>query len=292
MINVGVSSNVATLTDVVVKSPMAAWLTRERVEREWTTLSYPSLPYLELAIRQHEALLGLLHDSGCRIHQLPEDDATGLDSVFVHDPVVTGPTGVILCRMGKAARAEEPEALGRWLTGSGVPVVGRIEPPGRLEGGDVVWLTSSRVVVGEGYRSNAEGIAQLQRLLGSDVRVIAVSLPHWTGPADCLHLMSLISPIAERVALVYSRLLPVPFRTMLLEQGWQLVEVPDSEYDRMACNVLPVAPSDCIMLEGCPETRARLEAAGTRVRTFPGSDLCLKGGGGPTCLTRPLHRTT
>ena len=290
MTSVGVSNNFGTMTDVVVKSPVAAWLTRERVEREWTTLSYPSLPFLELAIQQHEALLRLLDDSGCRIHQLPEDDATGLDSVFVHDPAVTGPTGVILCRMGKVARAGEPEALGRWLTRNGVPVVGRIEAPGRLEGGDVVWLTPSLVAVGEGYRSNADGIAQLQRLLGS-VKVIAVPLPHWTGPADCLHLMSLISPIAERVALVYSRLLPVPFRSMLLEQDWQLVEVPDSEYDLMACNVLPVGPFDCIMLDGCPETRARLEAAGSRVRTFPGSDLCLKGGGGPTCLTRPLKRT-
>jgi len=147
------------------------------------------------------------------------------------------------------------------------------------------------VAVGEGYRTNAAGIRQLRDLLGDLVdEVISVPLPHWTGPADCLHLMSLISPVAPDLAVVYSRLLPVPFRQRLLERGWELVEVPDREYDSMACNVLAVAPRRVIMLAGCPVTEAGLKSVGAEVWTFDGSDLCLLGGGGPTCLTRPLLR--
>jgi len=288
----GLSSNVAPLRDVAVKAPGAAWRTPARVETEWRSLHYTAQPDLEQAIGQHNALVQLLHEAGCRVHTLPPDDATGLDSVYVHDPVVVAPAGAVLCRMGKAARAGEPEVMGRWLAAAGVPIVGRIEPPGVLEGGDVVWLSPRVVAVGEGYRTNREGIRQLTELLADQVdEVIPVPLPHWTGPDDCLHLMSMLSPVAERVAVVYSRLMPVPFRSRLLGDGWRLIEVPDIEYDRMACNVLPLAPADCLMLEGSPVTQSRLESAGVRVRTFPGSEISLKGGGGPTCLTRPLLRS-
>jgi N-dimethylarginine dimethylaminohydrolase len=291
VIEIGVVSNVAPLREVLVKSPRAAWRTRARVEAEWRQLQYTSEPHLEDAASQHNTLVRLLHESGCRVHTLPPDDTTGLDSVYVHDPVVMAAQGAVLCRMGKVARGTEPAAIGGWLEAGGIPILGRIEPPGLLEGGDVVWLSPRTIAVGEGYRSNAPGIQQLAQLLRPQAdQVITVPLPHWTGPADCLHLMSLLSPVADQVAVVYSRLLPVPFRSWLIDHGWRLIEVPDEEYMKMACNVLPVAPSDCIMLEGCPITAGRMEAAGVRVRTYPGSEISLKGGGGPTCLTRPLLR--
>jgi N-dimethylarginine dimethylaminohydrolase len=172
-----------------------------------------------------------------------------------------------------------------------IPILGHIVAPGSLEGGDVVWLDSRTVAVGEGYRTNGAGIRQFRALLGDLVdEVISVPLPHWTGPADCLHLMSLISPVAADLAVVYSRLLPVPFRQLLIERGYELVEVADDEYNLMACNVLAVAPRKVVMLAGCPATERGLKAAGAEVWTFDGSDLCLLGGGGPTCLTRPLLR--
>lgn len=287
----GVTSNSARLVRVAVKSPRAGWQREERVAAEWQSLNYTGLPDLATAIRQHDVLVGHLRDSGCDIEELPPHGSTGLDSVYVHDPVVMAGSGAVLLRMGKPARRGEDEALGEWFAKVGVPVIGRIQAPGVLEGGDVVWLDPCTVAVGQGYRSNAAGIAQLRAILGPAVdEVIPVPLPHWTGSADCLHLMSLLSPVDAKTAVVYSRLLPVPFREYLVERGWRLVEVPDEEYDLMACNVLPVGPLECIMLDGCPVTRSRLEAAGARVRTYPGSEISLKGGGGPTCLTRPLHR--
>jgi N-dimethylarginine dimethylaminohydrolase len=287
----GVTSNSARLVRAAVKSPRVCWENELRVTAEWQPLNYTGMPDLDLAIAQHDGLVGLLRDSGVAIDELPAHASTGLDSVYVHDPVVMSGRGAVLCRMGKPARRGEDEAFGEWFAQAGVPVIGRIEAPGTLEGGDVVWLDRRTVAVGEGYRSNAAGIAQLRAILGDAVdHVIAVSLPHWNGVADVLHLMSILSPVDTRAAVVYSRLMAVPFRQYLVERGWSLIEVPDEEYDLMGCNVLPVAPADVIMLEGCPITRSRMETAGIRVRTYAGSEVSVKGGGGPTCLTRPIHR--
>ena len=205
----------------------------------------------------------------------------------MRDPaVIVLQQGVVLCNMGKAARAGEPAALGAYFQSLGLPVLGAISGEGHLEGGDVVWLDERTLAVGQGYRSNAEGLRQLRALLGQAVdEVIAVPLPHWTGPDDCLHLMSNLSPVDRDLAVVYSRLLPVPFRQELLARGFRLVEVPDAEYDSMACNVLAIAPRQCVMPAGNPLTQARLEAAGARVWTYPPSDISIKGSGGPTCLT-------
>jgi len=104
------------------------------------------------------------------------------------------------------------------------------------------------------------------------------------------HLMSIISPVDRDLAVVYSPLIPVPFRERLVEQGMTLVEVPDDEFESMGANVLAIAPRRCVMMAGNPITRARLEAAGAQVLEYEGSEISLKGGGGPTCLTRPLQR--
>jgi N-dimethylarginine dimethylaminohydrolase len=193
--------------------------------------------------------------------------------------------------MGKKDRLPESAAMENYFQSIDVPILGRIEAPGTLEGGDVVWIDERTVAIGVGYRSNAEGIRQFGELLGNLVdEVISVSLPHWTGPSGCLHLMSNVSPIDHDLYLVYSRLLSVSFRQYLIEREINLVEVPDEEYDSMGCNVLAVAPRKCIMIEGNPITQDRLEAEGVEVHTYDGSEISLKGAGGPTCLTRPFLR--
>ena len=173
----------------------------------------------------------------------------------------------------------------------GYPIAGRIAPPGLLEGGDVIWLDRRTVAVGRGYRTNDEGIAQLRLLLGDSIdELIVVPLPHWRGPGDVFHLMSMISPVDRDLAVVYSPLMPVTFRETLCARGITLVEVPDDEFETMGANVLAIGPRRCIMVAGNPMTRARLEQAGAQVAEYEGLDISLKGGGGPTCLTRPLQR--
>jgi N-dimethylarginine dimethylaminohydrolase len=193
--------------------------------------------------------------------------------------------------MGKRLRAAEPNAQKAAYRSLGIPIVGEITEPACLEGGDVVWLDDQTIAVGRGYRTDDEGILQLRALLGDSIdELIAVSLPHWRGPGDVLHLMSLISPIDRDLAVVYSPLLPVDFRQRLIAHGCELIEVPDEEFERMGTNVLALGPRDCLMLEGSPRTRKALEHAGARVREYVGNEISVKGAGGPTCLTRPLAR--
>ncbi|MEZ4558013.1 MAG: arginine deiminase family protein [Caldilineaceae bacterium] len=290
--NIGSQSMVAPLRTVLVKDPRASHVDQATVDAQWQTLHYPDRPDLARVQAEYAAFFATLADFDVEIGTLPPAPETTLDSIYTHDPVAAvSRRGAVLGNMGKAARRAEPDAMETYLRATGVPILGRIQAPGQVEGGDVCWLDARTVAVGEGYRTNAEGIRQLRALLDDDVdEVIPVPLPHWTGPDDCLHLLSFISPVDHDKAVVYSRMMPVPFRQLLLDRGVQLIEVPDEEYDSFACNVLAVAPGVCIMLEGNPITQARLEAAGVAVHTFPGQDLCIKGGGGPTCLTRPLWR--
>jgi len=288
---VGCQSMVDEIKYLLVKHPQASHQTQAMMDEQWRKLFYLGPQRYETVLREFEGFVGLVERFGLEIGYLPADAATGLDSIYAHDPLVVSNKGAILCNMGKVARQSEPAAMARYLAQVGVPILGAITGSGRVEGGDVCWLDERTVAVGEGYRTNAEGIRQLRTLLGDAVdEVIPVPLPHWTGPDDCLHLLSFISPVDHDLAVVYSRMMPVPFRQLLLARGVQLVEVPDEEYDSMACNVLAVAPRQCIMLSGNPVTQQRLAAAGATVLNFDGKDLCLKGGGGPTCLTRPILR--
>lgn len=265
------------------RSPLA-------VAAEWRDLGFTAPPDVERAIAESERFLELVAASGAELVRLPRSEETGLDSIYVRDASVVTPRGMLLANMGKRQRRREPAAQASIFAAAGIPVVGAIEEPGHLEGGDLVWFDARTVAVGRGYRTDAEGIRQLRALLGGDVEVVEVPLVHWRGPGDVFHLMSILSPVDRDLAVVYSPLLPVPFREWLLARGLDLVEVPDAEFDSMGANVLAIAPRRCLLLDGNPLTRARLEGAGAEVLTYAGSEISLKGGGGPTCLTRPLKR--
>ena len=284
-------SDVLPLRSVLLKGPRDAFGDQPRLDASWETLGYLARPDFAGAVGEYEAFQELLEQLGARVCLAPADGDTGPDSLYVRDAAVVCDRGAILCQMGKKAREGEPAALERALRRVDVPIVGRISGAGRLEGGDVAWIDQRTVAVGRGYRTNGEGIRQLRGLLGSGVdRVVPVPLPHWRGPGDVFHLMSMFSPVDRDLAVVYSPLLPVPFRQLLLEHGYALVEVPDAEFESMGCNVLAVGPRRCVALEGNPITRRRLEEAGAEVHTYRGREISMKGGGGPTCLTRPLVR--
>ncbi len=288
---IGCRSEIAPLRRVLLKRPADAFVDERRIEAQWRDLRFTGRPDLGRAVREYERFVELLREPGNDILYLPRDDATGLDSIYVRDAVVVTRRGVVLCNMGKTQRRTEPQAAARFFETAGIPIAGRIEGGGRLEGGDVVFLDERTVAVGEGYRTNAEGIRQLRQILSDDVdEVIAVPLPHWQGPDDVFHLMSILSPIDDDLALVYARLLPVPFRERLLSRGLELLEVPDEEFATMACNVLALTPGRCVILGGNPRTERLLRGAGCEVRTYEGREISHKGGGGPTCLTRPLLR--
>jgi N-dimethylarginine dimethylaminohydrolase len=214
-----------------------------------------------------------------------------MDSIYCRDASVATNFGMVLCNMGKPQRKGEPHAHRKLFETREIPILGSIDAPGTLEGGDVAWLDENTLAVGHSYRTNSEGIRQLQNLLAPfHIDLIVADLPHYRGPADVFHLMSVLSPVDKDLAVVYSPLLPIGFRNQLLEKGFDLVEVPGEEFDSMGCNVLAVAPRVCIMLKGNPKTRKALTDHGCKVLQYEGTNISLKGGGGPTCLTRPLER--
>jgi len=275
---------------VLLKHPREAFVDQATVDRQFSELNYSNTPDFEIACNDYDQFVDLIQSFGAEIHFLPASN-TSLDSIYTHDPCIVTNGGAILCNMGKPQRYNESDDIEKYFTSIGIPILGRIEGTGTLEGGDIIWIDERTVAVGEGYRSNMEGIDQFKHLLGGLVdTVIPVALPHWTGPEDCLHLMSNVSPIDHDLYLVYSRLLSVSFRKYLLNRKIQLIEVPDEEYASMGCNVLAMANRKVIMIEGNPITQKRLKNEGVEVHTYNGAEISLKGAGGPTCLTRPFLR--
>lgn len=283
-------SEFGRIRGMLLKRPEDAFISDLTVARQWRGLGYTSRPDYRRAVAEYDHLVGLLEGFGIALTFLPQDDAVGLDSIYVRDAAVWTGDGLILCKMGKAAREAEPAALER--AAASTAVRGAITGDGTLEGGDVVWIDERRVAVGRSYRTNDEGIRQLREILGDAIdELVVVPLPHYRGPDDVFHLMSIISPIDRNLALVYSPLMPLPFRDWLLARGIELIETPGPEFHSLGCNVLTVAPRRCLLLSGNPVVRQRLEEVGVEVTEFAGSEICVKGRGGPTCLTRPLARS-
>jgi dimethylargininase len=283
----GGQSMVAPLRRVMVRRP-APPATGE----EYADFAYPRAVDHGRAEREHAAFRALLEEAGAEV-VTAGPDATGLlDAIFTYDPSLMTDAGAVLLRPGKALRLPEValhEATYREL---GIPIAGRIEAPGTVEGGDTLWLDERTLAVGRGYRTNDEGIRQLRDILApSGVDVLTVDLPHWRGPGECLHLMSFISPVAERLAVVYLPLMAAPFVLELRTRGWEFIDVPDEEFDRHGCNVLALAPMRVLVCDGSPITRSRLEAAGCAVMAYSGDEISHNRAGGPTCLTRPLLRS-
>ncbi|MDX1395787.1 MAG: arginine deiminase family protein [Gemmatimonadota bacterium] len=277
------------LVACVLMHPRAAWRSQESVDAQWRELGFTDRPDYERACDEYDAFASLLEGCGARVEALPAGQDLTLDAIYVRDASVISDRGVVGCRMGKAARGAEPAAQRGLFEALGIPVLGGIVGDGRLEGGDCVWLDRDTLAVGLGYRTNPEGVGQLGELLGPDVDIVTVPLPHWRGPGDVFHLMSILSPLDDDLALVYSPLMPVPFRETLLARGYELVEVPDEEVD-MGANALALAPRRCLLEMANERTRRRLEAAGVEVIVYDGGEISRKGLGGPTCLTRPIER--
>lgn len=274
-----------TLKRVLVKRPDEAFAGAD--PERW---HYTSRPDLDEARREHDALVEILKGAGAEVIDHPEPQPDRADSIFVFDPALVTDRGAVILRMGKELRRGEEAAMARRFREIGVPILAELSGEATAEGGDLLWIDSKTLAVGQGFRTNAEGLRQLREIL-TGVEVLPVDLPYFTGPEACLHLLSLISIVDHDLAVVYPPLMPVTFWRMLQDRGFRLVEVPEEEFATMAPNVLALAPRKCLMIEGNPITRRRLEEAGCEVLTYRGREISLKAEGGPTCLTRPIWRT-
>lgn len=284
-------SMVGPLQRVLVCSPKTAgWDQPDRAVR-WRDLGFLHAPNFAEAQRQHEALCRELQAASAEISEItPSADLT-LDAAYTHDASLTTDFGLIPMRPGKPNRVPEARRHAEFAETLGIPILGSITAPATIEAGDILWLDSKTLLIGRGYRTNAAGIDQMRALLSpKGIEVLAAPLPHGQGPAVCLHLMSLISLLNEHTALVDLSWLAVETIELLQERGFRFIEIDPTERDTMACNVLALGNNRLLAIEENGKTNARLRQAGFEVRTFPATELCINGGGGPTCLTRPLLR--
>jgi N-dimethylarginine dimethylaminohydrolase len=279
----GAQSMTARLRRVLVVAPRAEEAAR------WREAGWRAAPEPGRLAGEHEAFRAELEAAGAEVVVAETSPESGLDGLYPYDPGLVVRDGALLLRPGKQSRLGEIETLGRALKGAGVPTAARIEAPATVDGGDTCWLDERTLLVGLGYRTNEAGAAALREAL-PEVDVIAYDLPHHRGRAELLHLMSVISPLADDLAVVYPPLLPVRLVQLLEERGITPIEVPDEEFATHGPNVLALAPRVALALDGNPGTRRRMEAAGVDVRVYRGDELSHKGDGGPTCLTRPILR--
>ncbi len=282
----GCQDMVSPLRTVLVKRPDSAFASAD--PQAW---HYNHRPNLVVAQQEHDALTAILREAGTEVLYHDEVLPDHADAIFAFDPSLATDAGAIILRMGKDKRRGEEAAMARRYEQLGIPILATLHGEAQAEGGDLLWLDHDTLAVGLGFRTNAEGLRQLREILTNiGVSVFPVELPYYTGPETCLHLLSMISIINYRTAVVYPPLMAVPFWQELQRRDFTLIEIPEAEYATMATNVLTLAPRKCLMLEGNPITKHLLEEGGCQVQTYRGKEISLNAEGGPTCLTRPLWR--
>ena len=285
-------SMVGRLDRVLICSPWAAgWDDPSRIS-QWRELGFHHAPDFAVAVVQHDRLRLELEQAGAELVELPASEDLSLDAVYTHDASLTADFGLITMRPGKKNRIVEGPHHAAFAADRGIPTFGEISPPGSTEAGDILWLDPKTLLIGHGYRTNAAGIEQLGKLLSPrGVDVLPAPLPYGAGPSQCLHLMSLISLLDERTAMVDLPWLAVETVELLRVTRLQLHRdrLCGARY-RWPATSYPSGRSELLAIEENQQTNERLRAAGFDVRTFPGSEICINGSGGPTCLTRPLLR--
>ncbi len=283
------NSMVSPLQKVLVCTPQAAGWDSPKANR-WKELGFGHAANFSVAQAQHAELCGQLREAGAEVVELSGCDSLSLDAVYTHDSSLSTERGLVILNPGKKNRAPEGAAHRKFAEGIGLAIAGEIKSPGTTEAGDMVWLDDKTLLIGRGFRTNDEGIRQMRALLPG-VEVLSAPLPYGVGPSACLHLMSLMSLLDEKTILVDLPWLAVETYQLLKARGYGLIEIEYSERETLACNVLALGNNRLLAIQENVKTNQRLREAGFDVRTFAGSELGINGGGGPTCLTRPLVRS-
>ncbi|HUG47722.1 MAG TPA: arginine deiminase family protein [Candidatus Limnocylindria bacterium] len=281
----GAQSMTAPLREVLVRAPDGAF------GRAFDEPAHGFRHAVDLAEarRQHDAFCSLLAALGVEVHFL-EGEGLGPDSIYTYDALLVTERGALPLRSGKPTRSGEEKAAETWARARGIPTLGRITAPGTVDGGDTFWLRPDLFCVGRSLRTNRAGAAQLAGLVGGGVEVFDVSV--WRGSAEVLHLLSVISPVSDELAVVFPPLLPAGLHELLGELGVRTLAVDEHEFETLGCNVLAVRPGVVVLAEGNRRIATALALAGCEVHTFAASEIGLNGSGGPTCLTRPIWRET
>ena len=281
----------SSFKEVAIRTVKNSFINSNKLDNEWKKLRFHSKPNFEDANKEYFKFEDLIIHSAKNIIYLPEAVDLTIDSIYARDSILVSPKGLIICNMGRKTRTSEAFACAEVYKSKGYKIAGKIESPGTIEGGDFIWINNNHAAVGLGPRTNKEGINQLKRIIGDDVDLEIVELPKPNHPEDVLHLMSIISPIDNDLSLIYRPFMPISFIKWLENLNIKFIDISDTEYYEMGCNVLAYAPRSVIMLDDISSVKMKLENEGCTVKTYKGNEISRKGEGGPTCLIRPLMRS-
>ena len=276
------------LKRVIVRKP-----TKDFSDANPTEWNYTSHPDLSEALSEHNFIVNLLEKYGAEVIYHDENLPGKADSIYVFDPIYMTDFGAIILKPGKQLRSGEETALKKLISKLDIPIILELSGSAKAEGGDMLWVDENTLAIGVGFRTNTEAVKQIKEVLEPrGIEVKYFDLPYFEGPKSCLHLLSTVSIVDKDIAVIYPRLMPVGFYQLLVDKGFKFAIVPDNEFLTMGPNVLAIAPKLCLMIQGNPETQTALENLGCTVHTYKGDEISLKSEGGPTCLTRPILRST
>jgi len=222
---------------------------------------------LERARAQHRAYEDCLRSLGCGVERLPPEPDLP-DAVFVEDAAVVLEEVAVLARPGAPSRRAEVESAAKALAPYRALLA--IEPPGTLDGGDVLVIGRS-VYVGLSTRTNPEGATQLAAALaphGYAVRPLAVR--------SCLHLKTAVTGVGPSAVLLN----PAWVDAAAFDAFERTFVHPDEPW---GANALAVGPG-VVYADAFPRTRDRLLGRGLDVRALDVSELA-KAEGGVTCCS-------
>ena len=285
----GVSSMTSKLATVGMLKPMKALKNAD--PNKW---NYGNSFDPNKIDRNYSSFTKILTDLDVKILWMTCENNEIADSIFTYDASFMTSKGAILLSPGKPLRKGEEKIHEAFYKKNNIPIIGKLSGSAIAEGGDMFWLDNETLVIGKGFRTNQQGIDQIKGVMNTyNVKVVPFDLPFFRGPESCLHMMSLISLVDEKKALIYNSLLPIGLVQLLEKKGYNLIKAPEDEFissEGLNINVLAIKPGECVMISGFPKTKKALERSGVNVHTFEGNSLCIGCEGGPTCLTRPILR--
>ena len=291
MNNFGAQNMVSPLKKVLMKKPQR-FMSKVN-KKKW---NYTSPLNQNLINENYKDFYEIIKKFGTEIIELhlENENEELCDSIFTHDPSLVLDEGSIILNMGKQLRVNETSAHEKFYKSINIPIIGKIKNEGTMEGGDCLWINNKTLIVGESYRTNRKGIEQLREILKLlNIKLIPIKLPINNNKTSCFHLMSIISMLDNDLAIGYEKLLPSDLKKILKTYGIKLLNIPEDEYcesKSLAVNILALSPRILVTINGYPKTLDLLSKFGCKINLFPGSELCIKAEGGPTCLTRAIWR--
>ena len=285
----GVSSMTAPLRAVAIRAPGPSLFNADRKLWHYGERFDPSL-----VADEHARFADYLAHCGVEICWMTDDDLGIADAIFTYDASLVTPAGAVLMNPGKPLRRGEERLHEVFYQSNQIPVIGRIEGVAHAEAGDTLWLNDEILAVGQGGRTNGEGVQQLKAILEPHgIAVLPFDMPDYGDEEACLHLMSLVSLVDKKTALICWELMPPALYDLMVKMGFSFIEAPFDEFAEtgtLSLNVLAIAPSRCVMVNCAPKTVAAITAARVDLHLINATALCIGCEGGPTCLTRPLLR--